>query len=148
MTEEMLKVYGFDSCSEYHQLIASVDLSTSQKRADFKAWQWNDGTKEGLLKLPKEQACVMTWTDTLVYLALWIGVCLVLFYGSWPAIVGAALIACIDHKATSDRVSKAYDAGFEIGKKSVKPVYRSDQAAHQATFCYADGRLFRVGRDC
>lgn len=90
----------------------------------------------------------MTWRDTLITLALWIGVCLVLFYGSWPAIVGAVLIAAIDHKATSERVSKAYDAGFEIGKKSVKPIVISEQVGHKPTFCYADGRLFQVRRDC
>lgn len=90
----------------------------------------------------------MTWTDTIVYLALCIGVCLVLFYGNWIVSCGVTLIVASMNWISVDRVNAARTEGFEIGKKSVKPVYLSDQAAHQATFCYADGRLFRVGRDC
>lgn len=89
----------------------------------------------------------MTRTETAIYLALWIGVCLVLFYGSWPVIIGAVLIAAIDHKATSERVSKAYDAGFESGKKSVRPIVVSEQVGYKPTFCFANGRVVRVGRD-
>ena len=90
----------------------------------------------------------MAWRDTVTSLALLIGVCLVIFYGSWPVILGAVLIACIDHKATSERVSKAYDAGFEIGKQSVKPIVISEQVGYKPTFCFANGRVVRVGRDC
>lgn len=90
----------------------------------------------------------MTWRDTIITLALWIGVCLVLFYGNGLVILGAVLIACIADRLYVQRINKARAEGFEIGKKSVKPIVISEQAAHKPTFCYANGRVFRVGRDC
>lgn len=90
----------------------------------------------------------MTWTSTLVYLALWIGVCLVLFYGSWPVIFGAVGIAMIADRLYVDRINKARAEGFDLGKQSVKPIVVSEQVGCKPTFCYADGRVVRVGRDC
>lgn len=90
----------------------------------------------------------MTWTDTLVMLALWIGVCLVLFYGSWPVILGAALIAAIADRLYVQRINQAREQGFELGKQSVKPIVVSEQVGYKPTFCFANGRVVRVGRDC
>ena len=90
----------------------------------------------------------MTWTDTLVMLALWIGVCLVLFYGSWPVILGAALIAAIADRLYVQRINQAREQGFELGKHSVKPIVVSEQVGYKPTFCFANGRVVRVGRDC
>lgn len=44
--------YGFESDDEFHRMVANVDISSGEKFAAFKAWQRNDGTKEGLQKLP------------------------------------------------------------------------------------------------
>lgn len=90
----------------------------------------------------------MTWRDTGITIALWIGVCLVLFYGSWPVLLGAVLIAAIADRLYVQRINQAREQGFELGKKSVKPIVISEQAAHKPTFCYANGRVYRVGRDC
>lgn len=90
----------------------------------------------------------MTTRDTSLTLALWIGVCLVLFYGSWPVIIGAVLIAAIADMLYVQRINKARAEGFEIGQKSVKPRFFSEQATYAATFCYADGKIFQVRRDC
>lgn len=42
---------GFESEKEFHSLVASFDISTPERRAIFKKWQEENGTKEGLLKL-------------------------------------------------------------------------------------------------
>jgi len=42
---------GFESLEEFSKLVASVNLSTSEKQMEFRKWQFLDGTKEGLLKL-------------------------------------------------------------------------------------------------
>lgn len=63
----------------------------------------------------------MTWRETGITLALWIGVCLVLFYGSWPVLLGAVLIAAIADRLYVQRINQAREQGFEIGKQSVKP---------------------------
>lgn len=49
--EEIIKEKGFESLVEFHKLVASVDLSTTEKRSAFKTWQDDDGSKDGLLKL-------------------------------------------------------------------------------------------------
>lgn len=49
--EDAIKEFGFESEKEFHRLVASVDLSTPAKRTTFKDWQFNDGSKEGLLRL-------------------------------------------------------------------------------------------------
>ncbi len=90
----------------------------------------------------------MTWRDTGITLALWIGVCLVLFYGSWPVILGAALIAAIADRLYVRRINRARAEGFEIGRQSVTPRFFSEQATYTTTFCYADGKTFQVRRDC
>lgn len=46
------RAQGFDDAKDLFACIAAVDISTPQKRADFKAWQGFDGTKAGLLALP------------------------------------------------------------------------------------------------
>ena len=51
--EKYLKDAGFDSEEEFRKLVAAVDLSTIANIAEFKEWQANDGSKEGLLKLQK-----------------------------------------------------------------------------------------------
>lgn len=53
--EELVKVNGFDSLEEFNKMVASVDISTPVRYADFVRWQRDDGSKEGLLKLPKKE---------------------------------------------------------------------------------------------
>lgn len=43
---------------ELASLICKIDLSTPEKVAAFKAWQFDDGTLEGLQKLYEAQQCV------------------------------------------------------------------------------------------
>lgn len=49
--EEIVKQFGFVDLEEFNRLVASVDLSTEEKIREFKEWQNEDFTKEGLLKL-------------------------------------------------------------------------------------------------
>ena len=90
----------------------------------------------------------MTWRDTFTALALWIGVCMVLFYGSWPAITGMLLVVVGLGKIALDHIGKATVAGFNRGVQSVTPIVISEQVGYKATFCFANGRVVRVGRDC
>lgn len=89
----------------------------------------------------------MTWRDTLITLALWIGVCLVIFYGNWIVSCGVILIVSSMNWISVDRVNAARMGGFEIGKKSIKPIVISEQVGYKPTFCFANGRVVRVGRD-
>ena len=43
--------YGFADEAEFHHLVANADISSPEKLAAFKLWQYEDGSKEGLLKL-------------------------------------------------------------------------------------------------
>lgn len=52
--DQIAKDYGFESKKEFIDLTASADLSTAEAIAAFKHWQYNDGTKTGLLKLIKQ----------------------------------------------------------------------------------------------
>lgn len=49
--EALVKELGFESLSEYHRLVANIDISTKEKLKDFENWKENDGTKQGLLNL-------------------------------------------------------------------------------------------------
>ncbi len=49
--EEFVKEMGFESEKEFHQMVASVDLTNPTKMKMFLDWKENDGTKEGLLKV-------------------------------------------------------------------------------------------------
>ncbi len=51
--EKAVKVNGFENGEEFNQLVAGVDISTSGKLAVFRKWQYQDGTKEGLLNLDR-----------------------------------------------------------------------------------------------
>ena len=44
---------GFQNALELYHLIATRDLDTPEKLTAFKAWQNEDGTKKGILKLPE-----------------------------------------------------------------------------------------------
>lgn len=90
----------------------------------------------------------MTWTDTLIYLALWIGVCLVLFFGDWVVMCGTILIVSAMNWISIDRVNAARMEGFELGKKTATRLYLSEQAGYGRTALECNGRMFRVGRDC
>lgn len=90
----------------------------------------------------------MTTLDTITTLALWIGVCLVLFYGSWPAITGMLLVVCGLGQIALDQIGKATVAGFNLGVQSVKPIVISEQVGYKPTFCFANGRVVQVRRDC
>jgi hypothetical protein len=50
--KEIVKQYGFESEEDFHSMVSKVDLSTNEKIAAFKKWQYHDGTKMGLYKLP------------------------------------------------------------------------------------------------
>jgi hypothetical protein len=50
--EELVKQLGFKGETEFHHMVAAVDISTSENLQAFKDWQNNDGTKEGISKLP------------------------------------------------------------------------------------------------
>lgn len=90
----------------------------------------------------------MTWRETLTTIAFWIGVCLVLFYGSWPAITGMLLVVCGLGQIALDQIGKATVAGFNLGVQSVKPIVISEQVGYKPTFCFANGRVVQVRRDC
>lgn len=47
----MFEELGFANEQELHTMVAHVDLSSAEKIAAFKRWQYEDGTKDGLLKL-------------------------------------------------------------------------------------------------
>ncbi len=49
--EELVKEMGFDNEQEFHNLVASVDLSNSCKMNEFINWRETDGTKKGLLSI-------------------------------------------------------------------------------------------------
>ena len=44
---------GFNNSSDFNDHVLNVDISTDEKLKAFKTWQIKDGTKEGILKLPK-----------------------------------------------------------------------------------------------
>jgi hypothetical protein len=50
--DDAVREMGFADEKEFNQLVAAVDISTREKMLAFKHWQYHDGTKEGLLKLP------------------------------------------------------------------------------------------------
>lgn len=54
MLNEVVKELGFEDEKEFHKLVASTDTSTQEKYNKFKDWQYNDGSKEGLLNLRRE----------------------------------------------------------------------------------------------
>jgi hypothetical protein len=47
--EDFVKEMGFESEQEMNKLVASVDLTDSNKMQKFMNWKEADGTKEGLL---------------------------------------------------------------------------------------------------
>lgn len=54
--EEIVKELGFENEKEFHKLVASTDTATPEQYNKFKDWQFNDGTKEGLLKLRRSRS--------------------------------------------------------------------------------------------
>ena len=55
MLEEVVKELGFENEKEFHSIVANVDIASAKKLEDFRKWQFEDGTKEGLQKLPKRR---------------------------------------------------------------------------------------------
>lgn len=51
---EELKKLGFDSIEDWSELIANVDLDSSEKLAKFEKWKFEDGSKKGLVPLLNE----------------------------------------------------------------------------------------------
>jgi len=51
LLEEVIKENGFESKEEFHSLVANVDIRTPEKLGAFRRWQFEDATKEGILKL-------------------------------------------------------------------------------------------------
>lgn len=52
--DTLAKEMGFESEQEFNKLVAEVDLSSPERIKAFRYWQIEDGTKEGLLKLPQK----------------------------------------------------------------------------------------------
>jgi hypothetical protein len=52
---------------ELASLICKIDLSTPEKVSAFKAWQFDDGTLEGLQKLYEAQQSVHPTNDGLIH---------------------------------------------------------------------------------
>jgi len=52
MNDEFVQALGFDNADQFSIMVANVDISTPDKLAGFKNWQENDGTKDGIEKLP------------------------------------------------------------------------------------------------
>lgn len=50
--EDFVRQCGFEDEKQFHSMVSNVDLSTQEKMIAFTDWQENDGTKEGLEKLP------------------------------------------------------------------------------------------------
>jgi hypothetical protein len=51
LNKESIKKHGFKNNREFARLVCSIDLSNKKAFTEFKNWQYNDGTKIGLLKL-------------------------------------------------------------------------------------------------
>jgi hypothetical protein len=51
MNDDIAKQLGFADASEFHRMVAAVDISRPSKVAAFKRWQDEDGTKDGLAAL-------------------------------------------------------------------------------------------------
>jgi hypothetical protein len=49
--EELAKECGFDSIEDFKELVNSLNLSTQDRIDEFKEWQNNDGSKDGLIKI-------------------------------------------------------------------------------------------------
>lgn len=54
ISESNLNEFGFKDRIEFITLITSIDISTSEKLKAFQKWQYEDGTKAGLLKLKEK----------------------------------------------------------------------------------------------
>ena len=51
MSDE-LSLLGFGSMDELSRMVAALDLSSAAKMETFERWKDEDGTKDGLAKLP------------------------------------------------------------------------------------------------
>lgn len=49
--EQVVKENGFADETEFHRMVAMVDLSSPYNMASFRRWQFQDGTKQGLLEV-------------------------------------------------------------------------------------------------
>ena len=99
----------------------------------------------------------MTWTETVIVVMLWVGVCLVLFYGHWAVICGVVLIVAAMLQLSHRAEQQAFLRGVNEARRMLlprlpdppqPPRYVPEQQKHQPTVYLADGRAFRVGRDC
>lgn len=54
MMDKLAKENGFLDAEELNKMVANVDLTKPNMLNEFKLWQNNDGTKEGLMKLINE----------------------------------------------------------------------------------------------
>ena len=50
--EDMVRAGGFASAEEFHRMVSSVRLTSPGDIEAFKRWQREDGTKDGLARLP------------------------------------------------------------------------------------------------
>jgi hypothetical protein len=49
--EEFVKELGFESEKEFHELNSTPDLTNPKIMKMYLDWKYNDGTKEGLIKV-------------------------------------------------------------------------------------------------
>ncbi len=49
--DKYLKKLGFKNMQEFNSMTCEADISTAEKMGRFKHWQFEDGSKEGLLKV-------------------------------------------------------------------------------------------------
>jgi hypothetical protein len=49
--EEFVKELGFESEKEFHELNSTPDLTNPKIMNMYLDWKYNDGTKEGLIKV-------------------------------------------------------------------------------------------------
>lgn len=50
--DAVVRQHGFRDLQEFNHLVSSADLTTPERFDAFMKWKLNDGTKDGLLKLP------------------------------------------------------------------------------------------------
>lgn len=65
--EDAVLENGFEDVSEFSHLVSTVDLTKPGADEAFRKWQHEDGSKEGLLKLPSREprtTKVTVWTLT------------------------------------------------------------------------------------
>ncbi len=56
MDDDAAREHGFENLAELFSLVSHTKIDTPESMAAFKDWQFNDGTKAGLLKLNRKES--------------------------------------------------------------------------------------------